>query len=145
MIKGKIQNPKNEIWKIPYLSKKENLFLNEIKNKICESDDYTLENIDNGKFIVSKLESKWMDDNTKIYYARFEAKLTISVWCKGKKKVITVWDSRENQPFFESEYCDYEGSFGRYQFPNFEEFWNHLTSDYGVNWYENPKYKVNEL
>jgi hypothetical protein len=129
----------------PLLNKRENLFLNEISNKIYESGEYSLQDITDGKYNVRKLKSNWEDYINDFYYKRFDDILTVSVWCKGKKNVITVWDKRQNQPFSESKYCDYEGTFGRYQFPNFEEFWNHLTSDYGINWIENPKYIVHKL
>jgi len=129
----------------PYLSKRENLYLNEVNDRIRESGEYSLEDITCGKYSVRKLKSNWEDYITDLYYKRFDTILTISVWCVGKHNMITVWDYRENQPYHLSKYCDYDGLFGRYQFPNYEEFWNHLTSDYGVNWNDKPEITFEEL
>jgi hypothetical protein len=59
--------------------------------------------------------------------------ITFSVSKKSKKEQFIIWDKRVNQPFFKSTFCVYKGSFGRYEFNNKEDFYNHIKSDYGMD------------
>ena len=61
--------------------------------------------------------------------------ITFSVNKHYNKERFIIWDKRINQPLFNSVFCVYEGSFGKYEFTNKEDFYNHIESDYGKEWF----------
>ena len=91
-----------------------------IKNQLCFNVEYDYD----GKYLV--YEDR---DN------EYELHIKYSVSKHYNKERFIIWDKRIHQPLFKSEYCVYDGSFGRYEFTNKNDFYKHIKSDYGREWF----------
>ena len=118
---------------------KTNELLNEVSNHIKTKMGFNVEydggSDYDGKYLVNTLNPNFWDENgkPKENERRVIHHITFSVNKHYNKERFIIWDKRVNQPFFNSEYCDYEGSFGRYVFENTEDFYKHIESDYGMD------------
>ena len=108
---------------------------NHIKTKMGFNVEYDGCSDSDGKYLVNTLNPNFWDDNGKPTKGerRVIHHITFSVHKHYNKEQFIIWDKRVNQPFFNSEYCVYEGSFGRYEFNNKEDFYKHIKSDYGMD------------
>jgi hypothetical protein len=73
------------------------------------------------------------DEEMKIPFKKYLGVCEISVFKNYRKEVFVIWDYRENQPFYYDEHCVSESflGFGRYEFTEREDFYNHISSDFG--------------
>ena len=97
-----------------------------IRNQIGFNVEYDYGSDYDGKYLVYNT-----DQNNE-----YELRLTYSVSKHFNKERFIIWDKRIHQPLFKSEFCVYDGSFGRYEFTNKEDFYNHIKSDYGKEWFK---------
>lgn len=88
-----------------------------------------------GKFLVNYLNPNFRNSDgiRNPGQCKFIHHITFSVYKKSKMEGYIIWDNRINQPFFKSPFCVYKGSFGRYEFNNKEDFYNHISSDFGMD------------
>lgn len=64
---------------------------------------------------------------------RYFSVCEFSVHKKSKLEFFVIWDYREKQPFDKSIHCvNSDFGFGRYEFTNREDFYNHINSDFGL-------------
>ena len=121
--------------------------LNEVSNHIKTKMGFNVEydgcSDSDGKYLVNTLNPNFWDENGKPKGGerRVVHHITFSVNKHYNKEQFIIWDKRVNQPFFNSEYCVYEGSFGRYEFNNKEDFYKHIESDYGMDEIEESRIK----
>ena len=108
---------------------------NHIKTKMGFNVEYDGCSDSDGKYLVNTLNPNFWDENgePKENERREIHHITFSVSKHYNKERFIIWDKRVNQPFFNCEFCDYEGSFGRYIFTNKEDFYKHIESDYGMD------------
>ena len=108
---------------------------NQIRTKIGFNVEYDGCSDSDGKYLVNTLNPNFWDENGNQNDGerRVIHHITFSVNKHYNKERFIIWDKRVNQPFFNSEFCDYEGSFGRYEFNNKEDFYKHIESDYGMD------------
>jgi len=73
------------------------------------------------------------DEEMKIPFNKYFGVCEISVFKDYRKEVFVIWDYRENQPSHFSRY--FKGGIGglmsRYEFTEREDFYNHISSDFG--------------
>lgn len=108
---------------------------NHIKTKMGFNVEYDGFSDSDGKYLVNSLNPNFRNENGERNKGEFMFihHITFSVNKHYNKEQFIIWDKRVNQPFFNSEYCVYEGSFGRYEFYNKEDFYKHIESDYGMD------------
>lgn len=119
---------------------KTNELLNEVSNHIRTKMGFNVEydgfSDSDGKYLVNSLNPNFRDKNGKRNMGEFMFihHISFSVKKHNNKEQFIIWDKRIHQPLFKSEFCVYDGSFGRYEFTNKDEFYNHIKSDYGRDW-----------
>ena len=94
------------------------------------------------KFTVLKKNPKCLvDDNVLTNELKYFSICEFSVYNKTKNDFFIIWDYRENQPFSKSKHWinpnfNFDLLFGRYEFDNRNEFYNHICSDFGVTTFD---------
>lgn len=108
---------------------------NHIRTKMGFNVEYDGGSDYDGKYLVNRLNPNFWDENGKPKEGerKIIQHITFSVNKHYNKEQFIIWDKRVNQPYYQSEFCVYEGSFGRYEFTNKEDFYKHIESDYGMD------------
>lgn len=88
-----------------------------------------------GKYLVNSINPNFFDEigirrPNQWYYIHH---ITFSVDKFRNKEKYIIWDKRIKQPYKKSKFCVYNGSFGRYEFNNKEDFYTHIISDFGMD------------
>jgi hypothetical protein len=90
------------------------------------------------KFTVLKKNPKCLvDDNVLTKELKYFSICEFSVYHKNNNNFYVILDYRENQPFKKSKYwinsnLGFDLFFGRYEFNNRNDFYNHIFSDFGL-------------
>lgn len=90
------------------------------------------------KFTVLKKNPKcFVDDNVLTKELKYFSICEFAVYHKNNNDFYVILDYRENQPFQKSKYwinpnLSFDLFFGRYEFNNRNDFYNHIFSDFGL-------------
>jgi hypothetical protein len=119
---------------------------NYIRTKMSFNVEYDGGSDYDRKYIVNTLNPNFWDENRKPKEDERKVvhHITFSVNKHYKTERFLIWDKRVKQPFFNSKFCDYKGSFGRYEFNNKEDFYKHIESDFGMDEIEEWYFKRNQ-
>jgi hypothetical protein len=132
----KMRKIKELKYKKEYMDERTYQLLKEINNRLHESGDfigqYSLYNC-GASFNVRRFKTNWKDYRGIRRWLSFEHLFSIMIGNRDGELFIFVLDRREHQPYYESKYCTQEGMYGHYEFPNIEEFMNHLSPEYGID------------
>jgi hypothetical protein len=86
------------------------------------------------------------DEEMKIPFKKYFGVCEISVYKDYRKEVFVIWDYRENQPLHLSRHFKgqiYFGLMSRYEFTEREDFYNHISSDFGFTVWDRKSVESN--
>jgi hypothetical protein len=100
-----------------------------------------------GKYLVNSTNPNFYDEmgRRRLNQWKYIHHIKFSVDKFRNKEKYIIWDKRINQPYTKSKFCVYEGSFGRYEFNNKEDFYTHINSDFGMDEFELFMIKRNQI
>lgn len=95
--------------------------------------------------VIRKNPNYGGDEEMKIPIKKYIGVCEIGVFKDYRKEVFVIWDYRENQPFHYDEHCVSGGEFGfgRYDFTDREDFYNHISSDFGFTVWDRKSLESN--
>lgn len=126
--------------------------LNEVTNYIKKELDLNVvdsfSDWGNKSTIIRKNPSFVGKENLLTTEIKYFTVCEFSVHKKGNSEFFVIWDYRDKQPYNKSKFyfkpnLNFELLFGRYEFKDRVDFYNHIKSDFGLTPFDRKKLNNN--